>query len=43
MLAHGLREIPVVDDTGKVVGFLDEADLSRAYVAAGAARSQAPQ
>jgi CIC family chloride channel protein len=43
MLAHGLREIPVVDEAAKVVGFLDEADLSRAYIAASAARSQARQ
>jgi CIC family chloride channel protein len=34
MLAHQLRELPVVDEEGKVVGFLDEADVTRAYMAA---------
>ena len=38
MLTNGLREILVVDDDGQIVGFLDEADVSRAYVAAGASR-----
>jgi CBS domain-containing protein len=35
MLKNGLREVIVVDDAGQIVGFLDEADVSRAYVAAG--------
>jgi CIC family chloride channel protein len=34
MLRHNLREIPVVDETGKIVGFLDEADITRAYLSA---------
>jgi CIC family chloride channel protein len=34
MLRHNLREIPVVDEFGKIVGFLDEADITRAYLAA---------
>jgi CBS domain-containing protein len=34
MLAHGLRQIPVVDGEGKIVGFLDEAETVKAYVAA---------
>jgi CIC family chloride channel protein len=34
MLRHELRELPVVDDAGKIVGFLDEADVTRAYMAA---------
>jgi CIC family chloride channel protein len=34
MLRHSLREIPVVDEAGKIVGFLDEADITRAYLAA---------
>ena len=34
MLRHSLREIPVVDDAGKIIGFLDETDITRAYLAA---------
>jgi CIC family chloride channel protein len=34
MLRHNLREIPVVDESGKIVGFLDEADITRAYLSA---------
>jgi CIC family chloride channel protein len=34
MLRHSLREIPVLDDAGKIVGFLDETDITRAYLAA---------
>jgi CIC family chloride channel protein len=34
MLRHGLRELPVLDEAGKIVGFLDEADVTRAYMAA---------
>jgi CIC family chloride channel protein len=34
MLRHQLRELPIVDDSGKIVGFLDEADVTRAYLAA---------
>ena len=32
MLANGLREVPVVDDAGAIVGFLDEAETAKAYV-----------
>jgi CIC family chloride channel protein len=32
MLAHGVRELPVVDDGGKVVGFVDEAGIAKAYM-----------
>jgi CIC family chloride channel protein len=32
MVESGLRELPVVDREGKVVGFLDEADIARSYV-----------
>jgi len=32
MLANNLREIPVIDPDGKVVGLLDEADISRCYL-----------
>ncbi len=31
ILEHGLREILVVDDTGRIVGFLDEAEITRSY------------
>jgi len=34
MLQHHLRELPVTDAAGKIVGFLDEADVTRAYMAA---------
>jgi CIC family chloride channel protein len=34
MVAQGLREVPVVDDANKVIGFLDEADIARRYVEA---------
>jgi chloride channel protein, CIC family len=37
MLEHHLREIPVTSDTGKIIGFLDESDITRAYVEAIAA------
>jgi CIC family chloride channel protein len=31
ILEHGLREILVTDDDGKIVGFLDEAEITRFY------------
>lgn len=34
MLAHELRELLVTDEGGRVTGFLDEADVSRAYLEA---------
>ena len=34
MSANALRELPVVDGTGKILGFLDEADIGRAYLEA---------
>ncbi|MET0340950.1 MAG: CBS domain-containing protein [Polyangiales bacterium] len=39
MVRSGLRELPVRDADGKLVGFLDEADIAHSYVVA-AARSQ---
>jgi CIC family chloride channel protein len=33
MLASGLRELPVVDREGRVVGFLDEDEIAKAYLA----------
>jgi CIC family chloride channel protein len=32
LLSHKLREIPVMDASGQVVGLLDEADISRYYL-----------
>jgi chloride channel protein, CIC family len=34
MLRHNLREIPVTDESGRIVGFLDETDITSAYLAA---------
>jgi CIC family chloride channel protein len=31
ILTHGVRELLVVDQQGRIVGFLDEADITRAY------------
>jgi len=31
ILEHGLREIMVVGEDGKIVGFLDEAEITRVY------------
>jgi CIC family chloride channel protein len=31
LLEFGGRELVVTDDAGKIVGFLDEADVTRAY------------
>jgi CIC family chloride channel protein len=38
ILEHGLREIVVVDAAGKIVGFLDEAEITRVYRDATASR-----
>jgi CIC family chloride channel protein len=34
LLKHKLREIPVIDSAGQIVGLLDEADVSRFYLQA---------
>ena len=34
LVANGLREIPVVDGEGKIVGFLDEAEIQRVHLEA---------
>lgn len=34
MVTHGVREIPVVDERGQILGFLDEADITRVYLQA---------
>jgi Mg/Co/Ni transporter MgtE len=38
ILEYGLREIVVVDDKGHIVGFLDEAEITRVYRDATASR-----
>lgn len=38
ILEHGLREIMVVGEDGKIVGFLDEAEITRVYHEATASR-----
>jgi len=38
MLKHSLRELLVLDAQGKIVGFLDEAEITRAYLGATAPR-----
>lgn len=38
MLRAELRELPVVDDSGKIIGFVDEADIARAYLRGAAPR-----
>jgi CIC family chloride channel protein len=32
MVGSGMRELPVLDDQGAIVGFIDEADIARSYV-----------
>lgn len=32
LLAHKIREVPVVDDAGTIVGFLDESEVGRAFL-----------
>jgi CBS domain-containing protein len=34
MVSNGVREIPVVDERGQILGFLDEADITRVYLQA---------
>jgi chloride channel protein, CIC family len=38
ILAHGVRELVVTDDQGRIVGLLDEADITRVYQSATAGR-----
>jgi CBS domain-containing protein len=37
LVEHDLRGVPVVDDAGKIVGLVDEHDVSKAYVGSEAA------
>jgi CIC family chloride channel protein len=34
MVSHGLRELPVLDAGGRVIGLLDEADIAEVYLRA---------
>lgn len=34
MLAQGVRELPALDEDGRIVGFVDETSIARAYMAA---------
>ncbi len=34
MLAQGVRELPAVDDEGRIIGFVDEMSIAHAYMAA---------
>jgi CIC family chloride channel protein len=43
MLANGLKQIPVVDPDGSILGLLEEVDITRAYVAAMSDRSRRPE
>jgi len=43
ILEHGLREVIVVDEEGHIVGFLDEAEITRAYQSATGASRRVPQ
>jgi CIC family chloride channel protein len=40
ILEEGLREILVCDETGRIVGFLDESDITRVYHGASASRPE---
>jgi chloride channel protein, CIC family len=40
ILEHGLREIVVVDDADRIVGFLDENEITRAYTTTTASRRE---
>ena len=43
MLEKGLREIPVVAADGKILGFLDESDIAKAYLGATQERANRPK
>jgi hypothetical protein len=34
MLQHGLRELPVTDESHRVIGFIDEEETVKAYLEA---------
>jgi CIC family chloride channel protein len=39
MILHNVRELVVTDAGGKILGFLDEADIAKAYLAATSAKA----
>jgi CIC family chloride channel protein len=41
MVSHGLRELPVLDRSGRVLGLLDEADIAEVYLRASARAASA--
>ncbi len=41
MVSHGLRELPVLDVGGRVIGLLDEADIAEVYLRASARAASA--
>jgi len=43
MVSHGLRELPVLDGSGKLLGLLDEADVAEVYLRASARAAHADQ
>jgi CIC family chloride channel protein len=42
IVANGLRELPVVDDQQRVVGFLDEREVAKVYLKAAARADETP-
>lgn len=42
LLSNGLREVPVIDDSQQIVGFLDESELAKVYVKAAARADDMP-
>lgn len=42
MVANELREIPVVDAAGQIVGFIDESDIGKAYLEASTRLAMSP-
>ena len=41
MLSQGIRELPVTDAEGAIIGFVDETSIAHAYIAARAGQAQA--
>jgi CIC family chloride channel protein len=42
MVTHSLREVPVLDAAGRIVGLLDESDIHKAYLLATTRSDQTP-
>jgi CBS-domain-containing membrane protein len=32
MLSHGVRELPVTDESARIIGFVDETSIAHAYM-----------